>query len=618
MRKLKYIVGILLLFMVIGFATVTVTLGIAGNVNVISDVSDFKVYFSDVRINGVRDMTVVNSDKELVFAIDLAGLGATHVIEYDITNASSVFDASLSVNCTQGDDLLSITNIFDFSTNLLAKETRSGSLILKKLKVNTNETDTNYSVTCSIDAVAVGRDVEAEAGGIIGPLQSLNLNVGDGVNIAGENFNIINISRDSVSMLAQYNLGTNYRQSSIANKVAFSDRYLWYSLSGTFDIDIQTMSTNPKLYVNEYVKFLRDELNFSQVSGDLISFDQLVDLGCNSSGCNDSIYSEWLHNGQGWWTKTVKNNNKELIVNVHGYSWISNANYSLAPAGIRPVITIPISLARKYIFEKYDVGKVVYVGNQKFNVVKDNGVNVKLLAQKSLGHNIYTNYYEQSDNPVLNLFGAARTWPTPSDPVDLDLRSYGDLQINSLDSYLSYLKLLADDSDISYDFITLLMLKDLGCTINDDYSYSANLTCANSRYSDWLINNHSWWTRSAVTSMSNALWYVGGDGTLSTNGYDEMTLSTRPIIIVSKKVLRRMESLISFKYGNATYYALDGMTWRDWVSSAYNNIGFNACNTNNVCSSDNLLVTTSSYDDLILDDVILKDGVYFKNGYAGQ
>ena len=37
MRKFKYLIGILLLFLIVGFATISVTLSISGNANVISN-----------------------------------------------------------------------------------------------------------------------------------------------------------------------------------------------------------------------------------------------------------------------------------------------------------------------------------------------------------------------------------------------------------------------------------------------------------------------------------------------------------------------------------------------------------------------------------------------------
>ena len=160
MRKMKYIIGILLLFMVIGFATVTVSLSISGNVKVVSDVDDFKVYFSDAKLNGTSTPALIESATSLSFDVDFGNLGTQHVIEYDVTNASKLFDAVISMSCTQSNEYLSVVNEFDTS-NLSALSTRTGTLTLTKTKSNASETNTDYAITCEIVASPVERDSEA-------------------------------------------------------------------------------------------------------------------------------------------------------------------------------------------------------------------------------------------------------------------------------------------------------------------------------------------------------------------------------------------------------------------------------------------------------------------------
>ncbi len=171
MRKMKYIIGILLLFMVIGFATVTVSLSISGNVKVVSDVDDFKVYFSDVYVNGKQNWTIVQNETSILFDVKLEDIGSEHVILYDVTNASSVFDAALSINCTLGDESLNVNNEFDTS-NLAALSTRRGILTIKKVKSNASETDTTYQITCNIIASPVERSSEA-TGNVGDPVQPI-------------------------------------------------------------------------------------------------------------------------------------------------------------------------------------------------------------------------------------------------------------------------------------------------------------------------------------------------------------------------------------------------------------------------------------------------------------
>ena len=110
MRKMKYIIGIMLLFMIIGFATITISLGINANTKITSDVDDFKVYYSDARLNSVSTPALINNTTSLNFNVDLASLGSQHIIEYDITNGSKMFDAAVSISCTKGNDYLSVIN----------------------------------------------------------------------------------------------------------------------------------------------------------------------------------------------------------------------------------------------------------------------------------------------------------------------------------------------------------------------------------------------------------------------------------------------------------------------------------------------------------------------------
>ena len=128
MNKTKCLIIITLMFMMIGFATISVTLGIDGSANVTSDLNDFDVYFSNVLVNDEQDLSLVKNSKELSFSTRLEELGKEYKITYDITNASKLFDTS---------------------TNLLARDTRTGTLTLKKTQTSTSETDTLYNISCN-------------------------------------------------------------------------------------------------------------------------------------------------------------------------------------------------------------------------------------------------------------------------------------------------------------------------------------------------------------------------------------------------------------------------------------------------------------------------------------
>ena len=151
-------------------------------------------------------------------------------------------------------------------------------------------------------------------------------------------------------MLAQYNLGTDYKQSSVQNSVKFADTYGWEYTPGAKEIDIQTWSTNPKTYVNAYVEYLKEELGDDTVTGDLITLKDLEELGCTvpsdyawgSGGwnCYDSPYG-WIANGQYWWTRSAysRSYNNVWYVSTDGYLSYDYYRSSNSYA-VRPFITI--------------------------------------------------------------------------------------------------------------------------------------------------------------------------------------------------------------------------------------------------------------------------------------
>ena len=349
MKKTKFAIFFVLLFMIIGVAAVTTNLVINGTVNVAKNPDDFLVYFSDVKVNGTQDLSLVESEQKLVFNGEFSALGDKKVISYDVTNASKNYDAAITISCTESTAYLTISNSFDNSTNLSARSSRTGTLTLE-LSTAVSE-ETSQDVTCTISASAVERTSQG-SGDVSTPVEK-QIAIGDEISIGEEKFNVISTTDTTVTMLAQYNLGTDYRQSTTENDVTFSDSNGWEYTPGPKEIDIQTWSTNPKTYVNEYVSYLQGETGDTTLSGDLITLAELGNLGCTvpidyawgSGGwtCTGSEHSNWLINGQYWWTRTA-------FSDFSGSIWILfddgdlYSNYYYINSGVRPVITISKSL----------------------------------------------------------------------------------------------------------------------------------------------------------------------------------------------------------------------------------------------------------------------------------
>ena len=155
MKNLKREILFTLLFITIGIAVVTTNVVVNMSTPIASNTDDFLVYFSDVKVNGTQDLSLVRNEKQLVFAGEFSAVGDKKVISYDVTNASQNYDANITINCTKSNDYLIINNSFDTDNVLGARSTRTGTLSVE-LKNAVSE-EILQDVTCTIEANAVER-----------------------------------------------------------------------------------------------------------------------------------------------------------------------------------------------------------------------------------------------------------------------------------------------------------------------------------------------------------------------------------------------------------------------------------------------------------------------------
>ena len=355
-RKLIFIIVLLL---VVGFAAVSTILYINGTTKINANDDDFNVYYSNALVNGVPDRSVVTDETHLTFTTELSTLGEKYVLDYEVTNGSKNYDAELVMQCTEGNELLTVTNEFDDNAILESLQTRSGKLILELIKSNAGE-DVDVTITCTIDANAVERESLGE-GNVVEPVRPLatweytdldnsgNISVGDIYTAANESFNVISQTEDTVTMLAQYNIGTNYKQSTTQKGVKFSDSNGWEYTPGPKEIDIQVWSTNPKTYVNNYVSYLQTELADNTITGDLITVTELKALDCTTTDaytdatgltCANSSNAHWLVNGQGWWTRSAYGAGTGVYVWSVDTTGDFYFYFHYSYRGVRPVITV--------------------------------------------------------------------------------------------------------------------------------------------------------------------------------------------------------------------------------------------------------------------------------------
>ena len=153
--KRKFLL-ISLVVMAVGFAAVSTTLLINGS-TLLKANNDFHVYYSDAYVNGVQDLTVIEDDTHISFKTSLDTLGQEYVLDYEVTNGSKSFDSELVMNCTGGNEYLSVVNDFDDDNILEALNSRTGKLTLTLNKSYVGS-DLDVEIKCTINASAIERD----------------------------------------------------------------------------------------------------------------------------------------------------------------------------------------------------------------------------------------------------------------------------------------------------------------------------------------------------------------------------------------------------------------------------------------------------------------------------
>ena len=160
MRK-KTIAIITILIMSIGFAAISTTLIVNGNTKISENTDDFSVIFTAATLDGIDVYsTVVDETKKTITfeTSELKTLNQTSVLNYEITNNSSNYDAEVQVNCKVKDNTeakyTSIKNKLENNATVVkAKETLNGILTITLNKTATEEIRENYVCTLTFNAI---------------------------------------------------------------------------------------------------------------------------------------------------------------------------------------------------------------------------------------------------------------------------------------------------------------------------------------------------------------------------------------------------------------------------------------------------------------------------------
>ena len=158
-KRASIVVAILLL--AVGFAAVSTTLIINGSAKIGENTDDFSVIFTSASLDGtdVYANVIDNTKKTITFETsDLKTLNQTSVLNYEVTNNSSNYDAEVQVNCKTKENTTakytSIKNELEGNvTKVLAKESVNGTLTITLNKTATEEVREEYVCTLTFNAV---------------------------------------------------------------------------------------------------------------------------------------------------------------------------------------------------------------------------------------------------------------------------------------------------------------------------------------------------------------------------------------------------------------------------------------------------------------------------------
>ena len=165
MRKNKKLLLAALLLLGVGFAAVSTTLYINGNVGIATNEADFDVRFTSATLDqtDISSTAISEDGKTITYGTnELSMVGDKSTLDFEITNNSELYDAEVSIECTasgEKSDYYTITK--DVASTIVAKTTEAGKVEVELTTATTE--DITESFTCTLTAQATERTTKGEA-----------------------------------------------------------------------------------------------------------------------------------------------------------------------------------------------------------------------------------------------------------------------------------------------------------------------------------------------------------------------------------------------------------------------------------------------------------------------
>ena len=160
---------ILVVMLIVGFASITSTLLIRGNLNIgyNENFSSSIVYTRAELPNG--EVEINKNEKNIDFITEkLENVNQTTILEFDVTNKSRNYDANVTINCGLKEDFKSFSEYLDITMSLespfelVSSETKTGYLTIKLKKAYNEEMETRIEMSCELVAEPLERETLGE------------------------------------------------------------------------------------------------------------------------------------------------------------------------------------------------------------------------------------------------------------------------------------------------------------------------------------------------------------------------------------------------------------------------------------------------------------------------
>ena len=259
------------------------------------------------------EKTVLTSEQQKYLTFKVTDKSGNEVSEGDILSAGETRNLTITIEF-----------IKDLSKEDLSTSTSTISLSYKLNFVQTDEATT--SKNSNVDKTYA---------------------VGDEFCLGEECFYTIKDNGTTVDALAKQNVNTeSNRQDANANTLAFAETSYWKDSSGKLlskygtSYPVNVFDSNSNLYepVQNYKTYLKNTLGKTSVDARLITYEEIIGLGCNRNNGSCKSAPSWVYSIN-YWTASAYNNHFVGFVYSNGNFSCSSFDNS-SRYGLRPVITI--------------------------------------------------------------------------------------------------------------------------------------------------------------------------------------------------------------------------------------------------------------------------------------